>query len=130
MKETPVQERIRLEAGAQNVMIQRNNVGACYDDTGRLIRYGLMNDTAQLNKRFKSSDLIGILPTVVTQDMVGSIIGRYLAAECKASDWHMIPSDERAAAQLAYHNLVRQYGGVAGFVRSVDDFKLLIGRAP
>jgi hypothetical protein len=128
MKETPVAQRVVLAAGETNVFVQRNNVGACYDDTGRMIRYGLINETPAMNTEYKSSDFIGILPRLITPDMVGYMIGQYLAVETKATGWHLTPGDKRGQAQLRYHELVRRYGGIAGFVTSDDDFRKLVGK--
>lgn len=123
MLETPVQQRIREAAAQLGLLLWRNNVGACIDDTGRLIRYGLANDSAQMNKLVKSSDLIGIRPVIITADMVGMIIGVFIAIESKKSDWIKQPGDDRATAQERWLQLVRGAGGLAGFARSVDEFK-------
>ena len=129
MKESPVQQRIRLKAAYMNVEIFRNNVGVLKNEQGIPVRFGLANDSAALNKRIKSSDLIGILPTVITPDMVGKTVGVFLSVECKQSDWHLTPGDERGQAQAAFHAIVRQAGGVAGFVTCEADFEALV-RSP
>lgn len=121
MKENPVQSHARLRLGEFGLPAWRNNVGACYDDTGRLIRYGLGNDTAELNRVMKSADLITIQPILITPEMVGRTIGRFVGLECKRSDWHLTPGDERGQAQLNWQNVVKRYGGAAGFVTSVSD---------
>ena len=130
MKETPVQQRVRLKAAYMLCQLWRNNTGACEDKTGRQIRYGLANDSAALNKRIKSSDLIGIVPVVITPDMVGKTIGVFGAFECKDSDWKFpaptnIKEFERCTAQAAFHTIVRNAGGIAGFVTSEEDFVTL-----
>ena len=116
MLESAVQSRTRLELAQLGAITQRNNVGACEDQSGRIIRYGLMNDSKQLNQQFKSSDLINIVPIVITPEMVGRTVGVYAALECKKSDWRLTPGDARAQAQLRYHNLVRSVGGIASFI--------------
>jgi hypothetical protein len=126
MKETPVQQRLRLRLSELGRVNWRNNNGACYDENGRLIRFGLGNDSEELNRNFKSSDLIGINPVFITPDMIGTVIGQFLAVESKASDWHMTPGDHRAHAQLAWHNIVRQYGGLAGFATGPDDIDRIL----
>lgn len=139
--ETVVQQRTRLEhcrlPGAQN---WRNNNGACTDDTGRLIRYGLGNVSAQLNAVIKSSDLIGITPVLIEPRHVGYWLGVFTALECKPSDWRMpIPiagremkdqpeATKRAFAQLAFHDIVRASCGFAGFVTDPADVHRIIGR--
>lgn len=126
MLEGSVAQRMLVRSGELGTLMQRNNVGAAQDKTGRLIRYGLMNETAELNAIVKSSDYIGIAPTVITLAMVGSVFGRYVAAETKESGWHLTPGDKRGQAQLAYHNIVRQHGGLAGFVTCNEDFERIL----
>jgi len=126
MKEEFVQQRVRLQLGEYGLPAWRNNVGACYDDTGRLIRYGLGNDTKELNEVLKSPDVISIQPIVITPDMVGRTIGRMVGIECKSSDWHLTPGDKRAQAQKNFHDVIRRYGGVAGFATSVDDVERIL----
>lgn len=128
MKETPVAQRVRLLSAQLNMDLWRNNSGAFKDDFGNMIRFGLANDSAEYNKVVKSSDLIGITPIIITPDMLGQIVGVFTAIETKASDWHMTPSDKRAKAQEAFHNIVRRAGGFAGFATSADDVYRITGR--
>ena len=121
MKETPVAQRVQLEAARLGILTMRNNVGACQDATGRFIRYGLMNESAKINATVKSSDYIAITPTLITSEMVGYSLGVFTAIETKSSNWVFNPSDERAVAQLKFHDIVRQYCGFAGFATSPAD---------
>ena len=116
MLESAVQQRVRLELARMGALAYRNNVGACEDKQGRIIRYGLCNESAQMNRALKSSDLIGVVPVVVTPEMVGKTVGLFLAVECKKSDWYMTPSDTRAQAQLRFIELIKSVGGIGGFV--------------
>ena len=113
--ESTVQNQVLLTGSQFGMLLQRNNNGACIDETGRLIRYGLMNESKKVNQEIKSSDLIGITPVQITGHMVGRTVGIYTALECKETGWKMRPSDDRAKAQLKYIELVRSYGGIAGF---------------
>jgi hypothetical protein len=138
--ETVVQQQARLAharlPGAQN---WRNNSGACTDQTGRLIRYGLGNDSAQLNAVIKSSDLIGITPVLIQPHMVGYHLGVFTALECKPSDWKMPTpiagrdfkdqpeATQRALAQAKFHDIVRASCGYAGFVTGVPDIWRILG---
>lgn len=108
----------------------RNNSGACTDDTGRLIRYGLGNDSAQLNAKIKSSDLIGITPvTAYLSSVQGWVtLGVFTALEIKSSNWKFSPNDERALAQAKFHSIVRDAGGFAGFVTDPADIAQIIRR--
>jgi hypothetical protein len=118
--EAAVQQEIRLEASKRGITLMRNNNGACKDQTGRQIRYGLMNDSAKLNKKIKSSDLIGITPVIITQNMVGQKIGIFTAVEVKHSGWRW-RGDDRELAQQKFGDLVVSKGGIFMFAQSVED---------
>lgn len=119
--EAAIQQQIRLAAAKRGGALLRNNVGACMDKTGRLIRYGLGNDSAALNRKFKSSDLIGVLPVTITGDMVGQTIGVFWAVECKKPGWRLTPGDERAQAQAKFGQWVHKMGGRFCFATSIED---------
>lgn len=126
MKEAAVQNHIRLEAANRGVELWRNNVGVLLDQTGRPVRYGLANTSANVNKNIKSSDLIGITPVFVTPEMIGTLIGVFTAVEVKGSDWRYSETDQRAEAQKRFHDIVRSAGGYAGFATSTEDFKRIV----
>lgn len=128
--ETVNQQQVRLlHCQLTNGQIWRNNSGACTDDTGRLIRYGLGNDSAQLNAEIKSSDLIGITPVQAYVEGKGwLILGVFTAYEIKPSGWHQTPGDKRALAQAKFHDIVRSAGGFAGFVTDPRDIYGITGR--
>lgn len=128
MRESAVSSHGRLYAAQQGVDLWRNNCGAFQDETGRWIRYGLCNDSKKLSEKVKSSDLIGITPTLITPEMVGYMLGVFTAIETKPTDWHMTPADKRAEAQAAFHDIVHKNGGFAGFAQSKEDFKRIIRR--
>lgn len=108
----------------------RNNVGACQDQYGRLIRYGLANESKRENERIKSSDLIGITPVTayVASLQRWATLGVFTALETKRSGWVMKPGDDRAIAQGRFHDIVRQAGGFAGFVTEPADIQKIIIR--
>lgn len=112
--ETHVQACVRLEVERWGGTTWRNNSGACVDATGRQVRYGLANDSAKLNAKFKSSDLIGIAPG-----------GRFLAVECKPRGWRYMSTD-RERAQLAFITRVNELGGIAGFATCVHDVARMV----
>jgi len=116
--EAAVQSSLMLEAARRGGALWRNNSGACTDDRGRMVRYGLGNTSAKLNKFFKSSDLIGVTPTQMSD---GSIVGVFTAIEVKSPGWTQRPGDDRARAQAAYLNTVRAMGGIGKFAQSVKD---------
>jgi hypothetical protein len=92
MKESEIQDQIRLAVGRRDdVVLWRNNVG-CQGG----VRYGLCKG---------SSDLVGLLR--------GS--GRFVALEVKA------PNGKISDEQRMFLALIRQLGGVAAVVRSVEE---------
>jgi len=116
LSEAAIQQREELKASKAGGRLWRNNVGACTDDRGNFIRYGLANKSAKQNKLVKSSDLIGITPITITPDMIGATIGVFTAIECKAGGWKWSKNPTpREVAQDRYHKLVETLGGIAGF---------------
>ena len=121
------QQQIRFKAAHAGAMAWRNNVGAtparCPDcgEKQRPVRYGLANDSAKLNKNIKSSDLILAIPRQITPAMVGTTIAQFGSIEAKRPGWRF-SGTEREQAQAAWHVLIQQLGGFAGF--STGDLKL------
>jgi len=127
--ETATAAYIRLGAGQQGVPLWRNNNGAAYDKSDRLIRYGLGHESAALSARWKSSDYIGILPVVVQPPHVGRKLGVFLAVETKKPGWHLTPGDKRGQAQANFLRTVRGFGGAAGFASGLQDFDRICAQA-
>ena len=115
--EAAVQTDIRLEASSKGCRVWRNNVGATMTDDGSFIRYGLANDSKQMNDRVKSSDLIGIRPIVITEAHIGHTIGQFVAREVKRPDWKYMGT-KREVAQLRFLELVMSLGGDGCFAVS------------
>ena len=110
------QSSVRLEASQKGCHLFRNNVGALKDKTGRLVRYGLGNDSQALNDVLKSSDLIGWRPVLITPAHVGHTVAQFLAREVKEPGHQVTPdTDEHERAQLAFLNLVNASGGDGAF---------------
>lgn len=126
--EAAAQQNARMVIARAGGMSWRNNVGATpvkvdahcpkchlnFEIKQRIIRYGLCNDSHQLNAMFKSSDLIGVMPRQITQQMVGSVIGQFLAVEVKTPNWHY-KGKGREVQQQAFLSLVASKGGIAQF---------------
>ena len=55
------------------------------------------------------------LPVLITQDMVGSVIGQFISRECKRSDWKFNPNNPRDLAQMKWVELILILGGDAKF---------------
>lgn len=115
--ERNVQAEVRLEAGKAGVKLWRNNVGVLKDTRGVPVRYGLANDSHNLNALVKSADLIGWRRVLITQDMVGSYIAQIYSRECKHPNWSWTGSD-REEAQLRWAMMILLDGGNACFCNS------------
>jgi hypothetical protein len=115
--EAAVQAALQIEAAKRGGALWRNNSGACVDQDGRQVRYGLGNTSAKLNDHFKSSDLIGITPMQIGNQ----IIGVFTAIEVKTPGWHGPSKSGRESAQNNYLAAVRAMGGIGKFAQSVGD---------
>ncbi|AAQ96513.1 hypothetical protein [Vibrio phage VP16T] len=123
--EARAQQNARMEAGRRGGVLWRNNVGAtkskevhvCPACTFRFevrkppLRYGLCNDSEKQNKIFKSSDLIGIKPILITPHHVGQTIGQFWSVEVKAPGEPINLRDERQKGQAAFGALVQRFHG-------------------
>ena len=118
--EASAQQRIRLEAPNHGVCLYRNNTGAAMDKTGRLIRYGLANDSPAMSRALKSSDLIGITPHKVTVADIGYTLGIFTSIEVKRPGW-TYKGTEREAAQLKWIEHVVSHGGRGMFATGPED---------
>ena len=122
MGEARVQSLVRIEAAHAGVWLTRNNVGAFMDpDTGRLIRYGLANETKAQNQRVKSADLIGFRKRVILASDVGSTIAQFVSRECKAEGWRYTGT-ARERAQAAWRDFINTNGGDAAFASGPGSF--------
>lgn len=117
--ESRVQSEVRLAAPARNFRLWRNNVGVLKNEAGTPVRYGLANDSAQLNRRLKSSDLIGWRRLVITPEMVGGLVAQFAAIECKHAGWRY-KGDDHEQAQNRFVSLVAADGGYATFATGPD----------
>jgi len=112
--ESDVQNLVRLAASRAGVRLWRNNCGASLLANGSFVRWGLANDSAEMNRVIKSADLIGIRPVLITPAHVGATIGQFVSREIKAPNW-IAKDTERERAQRAWATLVNSLGGDAAF---------------
>lgn len=126
--ESRVQSIVRLEAGRiPGLTLWRNNVGVLTDKTGRPVRYGLANDTKELNEKIKSHDLIGWRTITITPEMVGKLFAQFVSRECKEEDWTPAPPTnkdkfEHEQAQRMWSAKLILAGGDAKFVTGEGSF--------
>jgi hypothetical protein len=112
--EANVMRDCRIEADKLGGVLWRNNSGATFDARKRMIRYGLGNDSAKLNRDYKSPDLVGIAPG-----------GRFWAAECKTTGWtHPVNDRDRAQANFGRH--VVALGGLFTFATDPAHIRSMI----
>jgi hypothetical protein len=114
------QQQSRFEIAKQGGYAFRNNVGAtptkckACGAAQRPVRYGLANDSTQMNKRIKSSDLILAIPRRITPDMIGSTIAQFGAVECKKPGW-AYSGKSGEPQQAAWLTFIESLGGFARF---------------
>jgi hypothetical protein len=115
LSEAAVQTNLRLEASRKGIRLWRNNVGVAHDpEAGTYVRYGLGNESTQMNRIIKSGDLIGIRPIKITPEYLGITIGQFVSREAKHGAWRYAGT-EREVAQLNWIKLVTSLGGDACF---------------
>lgn len=112
MKESNIQQDVRLALSQSGVVSFRNNSGAYEDERGRWVRYGVGQPGG--------SDLIGWRQIVVTPDMVGKSLAVFVAVEVKT------PTGKATEAQMNFLDQVNKAGGIAGIVRSKEDALALL----
>lgn len=112
--EAYVQSEVRLEAARVGARLFRNNVGVLEDTRGVPVRYGLANDSAAMNERLKSSDLVGWKPVTITPEHVGRVIGQAVMRECKHRGW-VYRGTDREQAQWRFIQLAQNDGCDAAF---------------
>ena len=106
---------MRLEASQLGILMFRNNVGAMQDpETGRVIRFGLLNDSKQMNSVYKSPDWVGVRAVLITPQHVGHTIGQFVGREMKKPGWHYTGTG-REAAQMNCARLINSRGGDVKF---------------
>jgi hypothetical protein len=117
--ESEVQAEIRLKASEKGIRLWRNNVG-CAKTAQGFVRYGLANETAEMNKKIKSADLIGITPHTVTNEDIGKTLGIFTSIEVKREGWKT-SGKEHDAGQSLWVKIVQSLGGIAKIVQSSDE---------
>lgn len=121
MSEGAAQKKVRLATNSTGGMLLRNNSGALPDRRGIPVRFGLGNDSKNLNKKFKSSDLIGVTPLRIEPHHIGRVWGVFTAMEMKRPGWYFKATEEEAA-QLFFINTVRTRGAIGSFATDPADY--------
>ncbi len=130
MSESSVTKAVKLDLSVNyNIVLTRNNVGAFKNHTsGQWTRYGLFNETKQMNQHQKSSDEIGWTPVVITPEMVGKTVAVFTAVEMKEEGKK--PSGKREldhwGAQQRFCDTVVNAGGIAGIVDCTEKGRQIV----
>jgi hypothetical protein len=129
------QQQIRFQARQQGAQAWRNNVGAAkssikttcprcqnpFQIKQQPIRWGLANDSMQLNAQIKSSDLILAIPRIIRPEHVGQKLAQFGSVEVKKPGWKY-SGNEHEQAQSNWLSLISSMGGFACF--STGDLQL------
>lgn len=108
-RESVIQSQIRLALGRLRMLFLRYNVGLFFTRDGRPVKIGEPG----------VSDLIGMVPHVVTAEDVGRTIGVFVALETKQV--RDSTDKERRKQQGAFMRAVNRGGGLGAIVRSEED---------
>lgn len=110
MRETLIQAKVRavFNTIGTGVRLYRNNVGM---DRSTNVRYGLATGSA---------DLVGVRRVEVTEDMVGTVIGQFVAIEVKT------PKGRLRDEQKIWLRTISELGGIAEVVRSEEEAEQLL----
>jgi len=131
-EETNIRNSAVIAASKAGAKLFRNQVGAgwvCppnrtkkYNKNGK--RYVLLEDPTWMVYGFPvgSGDDQGFIPVVITADMVGQTVARYVNAEAKTD------VGRPGKGQAEWHEFVWANGGLSGFYRSdADMLRILDG---
>ncbi|OYW62716.1 MAG: hypothetical protein B7Z31_00150 [Rhodobacterales bacterium 12-65-15] len=120
--EAAIQTQVRLEASRLGGRLWRNSVGAGILQDGSFVRWGLCNDSTQLNKIVKSADIVGIMQVQITQEHVGQVFGRFVSREIKAAGWKWRGTPHEVA-QGRWAEMINLLGGDAAIVSGVGSLE-------
>lgn len=126
MSEHKLQNEIRNQLAGKALIFRANTGQGWTGDRverlggGRVMIHGARPFNTGLPPGF--SDLFGMVPTVITQDMVGQTLGVFTAIEVKTAVGRVSPK------QAAFLRAVNDNGGKSGVARSVDDALALVGQ--
>lgn len=114
ISEADVNTDIREWAKSQPlVVLYRNSRGSVQLENGGVIRYGVGPNGG--------SDWLGYQSVIVTEDMVGRTIAVFIAIEAKRPGKYGTTTQDEFCAE------VREAGGKAGVVHSVEELARILG---
>jgi hypothetical protein len=135
-KENPIMDRAWVAMVAAGARLWRNNVGTFFQGEAQYVRedgelFRLSRGDVVLRKKRVvkcgllegSSDLVGAVPIIVTQEMVGHTVAVFCTPEAKRLDGH--PTKE----QRSWIEMVNGIGGIAFVFDSVESARELLAAA-
>ena len=108
MTEAAIMRQIQLHATKLGMRLFRNNVGVAMTSSGSMVKFGLCAG---------SSDLIGMIPVEITQEMVGQKIAVFCAVEVKTKKGKLTKQ------QVLFLEMVNSMGGIGVVVKSPEDLQ-------
>ena len=122
MSERRIQSEIMLAASDAGLTLWRNNVGQGWTGKAQRLADGsvLIRDPRPLHAGLckGSSDLIGLKPIVVTEEMVGHTIAQFSAVEVKSKRGRVTADQQR------FLDFVNSVGGLPIVARGVGDLEV------
>ncbi len=114
MSESRIQAQVRavLSQRDATTRVWRNNVGGGIVN-GHWIDWGLQKG---------SSDLVGIHRHIVTENDIGTDIGRFFCVEIKTPTGRMRPEQKK------WIEVIKSFGGIAEICRSKEEAEELLRR--
>jgi hypothetical protein len=109
--ESTIQREIRVRMSQLKCILLRYMVGTFISPQGAVVHIGEKG----------VSDLIGIVPHVVTQEDVGRTVGIFCAMECKRTKGGRL-----SAEQGPFLKRVNELGGLGAVVRSAEDAESVV----
>jgi hypothetical protein len=124
MIETDLQRQIQLALTSEYGRCWRNNNGEAWLGRTFAVRDGRLVSGAAQRVRYGlgpgSSDLIGPQSVLITPEMFGQRLAVFTAAEVK------LPGARVAPEQRRFVEIIRQLGGIADVVHSVEEAQQLV----
>jgi hypothetical protein len=111
MKESEIQNQIRIACNTGDTRLFRNNIGQARTKFG-IVNYGIPG--------VGGSDLIGFKTITIRQEHVGKKVAVFAAVECKT------PKGKPTTEQLNFIDYILKSGGLAGIARSTEDAKSIL----
>jgi len=111
MKESEIQNEIRINCNTGETRLWRNSIGQAKTKWG-IIKYGIPGEGG--------SDLLGFKTITIKPEHIGKKIAVFAAVECKSQTGKPSP------AQINFIKYIRESGGLAGIARSTEDAKSIL----